>query len=491
MHLPLKSIRLEQPAVFAAVFSAAALLFAAVAVLAFLGACGAAGFAALAGAAAAGAGAAALWSRRGNGSANARLRDGICRLEPETARGASMTAAGFRPDSDESFFRMTEMIEHLQSNRSFNEVLKYVYDSFADYLPYTHIGVARVFPERNSVRAVYGISDPRHAMLKKQLLGYEVSLNATSLGRVLREKRPRIINDLEGYLKGKPLQPYNRILLSAGIRSSITFPLINNDTPIGILFFSSDRANAYRRKHIEFLQALAKHLMLSFEKSILSNEMILSSTLAMATMTEERDEQTGQHLERMKRYSRLLAELLSQGGKYSGVIDPAYVDAIEQFSPLHDIGKVSIRDAILLKPGKLTPEEFEIMKTHTVYGGKVLRMADENLKRLGHSIFKMGIEIAEGHHERWDGKGYPRGLAGEQIPLSARIVALADVFDALTSKRQYKEAFDFNLSAGMIRSESGSHFDPEIVRVFLENIDRFREIYLSFNVKAERKARAI
>jgi HD-GYP domain-containing protein (c-di-GMP phosphodiesterase class II) len=103
----------------------------------------------------------------------------------------------------------------------------------------------------------------------------------------------------------------------------------------------------------------------------------------------------------------------------------------------------------------------------------------------------MGIEIAEGHHERWDGKGYPRGLAGEQIPLSARIVALADVFDALTSKRQYKEAFDFNLSAGMIRSESGSHFDPEIVRVFLENIDRFREIYLSFNVKAERKARAI
>lgn len=166
---------------------------------------------------------------------------------------------------------------------------------------------------------------------------------------------------------------------------------------------------------------------------------------------------------------------------YRDEINFEYISQIERFSPLHDIGKVGVADGILLKPGKLTTEEFEEMKKHTTYGAAVLRTAEETISKHRKCLFKIGIEIAEGHQEKWDGSGYPYGKKGEEIPLSARIVAVADVLDALTSVRPYKKAFPFERSFQMIIEERGTHFDPKIIDTFIKHKDEIFRIYKKFH----------
>jgi PAS domain S-box-containing protein len=191
-----------------------------------------------------------------------------------------------------------------------------------------------------------------------------------------------------------------------------------------------------------------------------------AAMVGLAKLAETRDPETGQHLERMRNYSRLIAEELSTLSEYNLYITEEYIQDIYNSSPLHDIGKVGIPDAILLKPGKLTPTEFEIMKQHSAIGGDALQAADQQLG--GESFLTLGKEIAYYHHEKWDGTGYPAGLKEMDIPLSARIVAIADVYDALTSKRIYKEAVMHDQARGIIIDSSGSHFAEDVVRAFLK-----------------------
>lgn len=380
---------------------------------------------------------------------------------------------------------LINIIEDLSKNLPFKEILDKIFNSFIEYVPYTYIGVALIEDNGEIIRASYASCEKEYQNLSKRMSGFKTDINSTSLGKLLKSNKARLINDLEEYVKNKKIPEYNKILLEEGIKSSITFPLINNDKPIGIIFFSSNKKNIYKKEHIKFLKIVANSIMLSLEEDILMEDMVVSSTLALAVLTEERDPETGEHLNRMKIYSRMIAECLSKEDKYKDIIDMTYINSIERFSPLHDIGKVAIRDDILLKPGKLTPEEFEIMKTHAIYGGKVLRLADENLMKRRRSIFSVAIEIAEGHHEWWDGTGYPYGKKGEEIPLSARIVSIADVLDALTSKRPYKKAFTFDDSIEIIAKDAGKHFDPYITEIFFENISKFRARYKSFNKKQQ------
>jgi putative two-component system response regulator len=186
---------------------------------------------------------------------------------------------------------------------------------------------------------------------------------------------------------------------------------------------------------------------------------------AMAKLTESRDNDTGAHLERMREYSRLLADDLAHSPEFCQTIDGEFVQLLYLTCPLHDIGKVAIPDSILLKPGKLSPEEFELMKRHTLYGSETLEMVVQ--ARPEAEFLLMAQQIALTHHERWDGTGYPHGLAGDEIPLCGRIVALADVYDALTSKRVYKQAFSHETARSIILEGRGSHFDPRIVDAFL------------------------
>jgi response regulator RpfG family c-di-GMP phosphodiesterase len=198
---------------------------------------------------------------------------------------------------------------------------------------------------------------------------------------------------------------------------------------------------------------------------------------AIAGLTESRDPETGAHLERTRNYCVLLAEKLSGQARFKDAITHPFIDGIFQVSPLHDVGKVAVPDAVLLKPARLDPAEFEVMKTHTTAGAaafdKVLRQSDTE-------IFRMARRICLHHHERWDGGGYPARLAGEDIPLEARIMAFADVYDALLSKRVYKPAMSMELTREEIRKASGSQFDPFMAEVMLENIGLFEEIHSKF-----------
>ncbi len=201
--------------------------------------------------------------------------------------------------------------------------------------------------------------------------------------------------------------------------------------------------------------------------------------LGLAKLAEYRDTDTGAHLERMREFARVLAIDLRRVPKYREHITDAYIEDIYFSSPLHDIGKVGIPDHILCKRGTLTPEEREHMERHAEIGGKVIRAVEE---RVGHQSFlRVAMQVAECHHEKWDGSGYPKGLAGEEIPLSARIVALADVYDALTSQRIYKPAFSHQKSREIILEDSGTHFDPEVVAAFLNQEEQFQQIRAEFH----------
>ncbi|RCS40390.1 response regulator [Bremerella cremea] len=195
---------------------------------------------------------------------------------------------------------------------------------------------------------------------------------------------------------------------------------------------------------------------------------------AMARLAESRDTETGEHLERVREYSRCLARAMANMPQFADVIDGEFIRLIYQTSPLHDIGKVGIPDGVLLKPGKLTAEEFEVMKKHTILGADTL---DAALKKFPRARFlRMARDIAAAHHEKWDGSGYPYGLSGTDIPLSARIVAVADVYDALTTRRIYKDAYPTDYAEKVIRENSGKHFDPNVVTAFENCKDQFVQL---------------
>ncbi len=191
----------------------------------------------------------------------------------------------------------------------------------------------------------------------------------------------------------------------------------------------------------------------------------------LAKVAESRDQETGGHLTRMRAYSQILGKELARDGPYADQISGQFLDDLYRSSPMHDIGKVGIRDEILLKPGRLTPEEFETMQQHTVIGASILDQAVARLR--GGGFLAMAAVIARFHHERFDGTGYPTGLAGQEIPLPARIVAVADVYDALTSVRPYKPAYPTKKAKAIIRRDSGRHFDPVIVEAFCRRFDDF------------------
>jgi len=222
---------------------------------------------------------------------------------------------------------------------------------------------------------------------------------------------------------------------------------------------------------------------------ILSLESRELTIFSMAKLAESRDQETGAHLERIREYCRALADWMSRQERFRDQMDGDYVQLIYMTSPLHDIGKVGVPDRILLKPGKLTEAEFETMKQHTVIGSKTLEAS-----ALAHpeaQFLCMARDIARSHHERFDGSGYPDGLVGEAIPLCARIVALADVYDALTTKRVYKPAYRHEKARSIILEGAGRHFDPDVVQAFLAKEAEFLEIRQRYEAREEFESHAM
>jgi len=201
--------------------------------------------------------------------------------------------------------------------------------------------------------------------------------------------------------------------------------------------------------------------------------------IAMGTLAETRDNETGNHLKRTQTYIRALALKLQGHPRFKHYLSNDIIESLYKLAPLHDIGKVGIPDHILLKQGKLTPEEYEIMKTHPTLGSDALAAAESSLPAPS-KFLHIGREIAGGHHEKWDGSGYPNGLKGDAIPISARLMALADVYDALICKRVYKKAFSHEDAVAFIRDGRGAHFDPDVVDAFLEIQGEFDQIAKRF-----------
>lgn len=197
--------------------------------------------------------------------------------------------------------------------------------------------------------------------------------------------------------------------------------------------------------------------------------------MAMASLAETRDNETGNHLKRTQNYMRALAIKLRDHPRFSDFLTEDNIESLYKLAPLHDIGKVGIPDAILLKQGKLTPEEFEIMKMHPLLGGNAIAAAESGLPT-PNRFLHIAREIANGHHEKWDGSGYPQGLKGDDIPISARLMAVADVYDALISKRIYKQPFSHEAAVAHILLGKGAHFDPDVTDAFHTIQEEFRQI---------------
>jgi putative two-component system response regulator len=263
-----------------------------------------------------------------------------------------------------------------------------------------------------------------------------------------------------------------RTIRATDFRRYIYFIMVtSNVCPLDSIHGFSTGVDDYITKPYKASELLMR---VNVGRRIVQLETSQLTIFALAKLTESRDQDTGAHLERVRNYCRVLAEQLRINPKYATIINDEYVRLIYQTSPLHDIGKVAIPDSILLKPGKLTRDEFELMKTHTLRGAETLEAALCEFPNA--SFLRMARDIALTHHEKFNGSGYPNALSREQIPLCGRIVALSDVYDALTSKRVYKNAYSHEQALKTILNEAGKHFDPDIVAAFIAKNRQFDEI---------------
>jgi putative two-component system response regulator len=262
----------------------------------------------------------------------------------------------------------------------------------------------------------------------------------------------------------------------------------------GLLYARLVKSHENERAVAEFLKDQNAFLDSEVKRRTREVETIQDVTiLAMASLAESRDNETGNHIRRTQNYVLALAKELRTHPRFKPALDDKTIDMLYKSAPLHDIGKVGIPDAILLKPGKLTPEEFEIIKTHTTIGRDTIAAA-EKLIEAPSTFLRLAREIAHYHQEKWDGSGYPEALRGDAIPISARLMALADVYDALISRRVYKPPFPHEKAVSIITEGSGKHFDPDVVAAFLRIERQFRAIadrFADTEEEVRAKARAL
>lgn len=382
--------------------------------------------------------------------------------------------------------KLIQLTSLLNSGADLNEALKYIYKSYEGILPYNMIGIVLANPFGSTYNQMCISDDGKECTCvykDNELSNIKCCgvLEKKVLDQLITWKKVRIIESYEEYLKSNGDSEHTKVLLKEGYKSSISIPIVANDICYGVLKFLSKKDNAFNHNHIVIAKIIANCLSLSIEKSFLIEELVLTSIMGFVKLVEARDNDTGEHVERMQNYSRIIAKSLMNMGKYKETITNDFIGDVYKFSPLHDIGKIAIPDSILLKPGKLTEEEFKVMKTHTTIGANILKNASESLSRKGKDFFKMAIDIALYHHEKFDGTGYPMGMRGSDIPISARIVAVADVLDALSSKRVYKKAYDIFDSMKIIVNQKGTSFDPIVIDALMDSVKEVVNVYEQYN----------
>jgi HD-GYP domain-containing protein (c-di-GMP phosphodiesterase class II)/HAMP domain-containing protein len=310
------------------------------------------------------------------------------------------------------------------------DTLRLVSLEFGAFLPVEWVGVFTLTPDRQHFSLERLHAEGPGSFKENDTFAYDLGLPPGTL----ETGRPLALNDLAGLASRAPTLSLIVRLRQDHKGSAVILPLGGGSEHQAVLVIASAIPGAYAPAQVAFLGNLAAQISHVLEKTLFMEGLVIAAVEGLAKLAESRDPETGGHLTRMSLYSALIAEELGSASSSRPEVTPRYIREVFRFAPMHDIGKVGIRDDILLKPGRLDPGERTEMERHPVIGGQVLQRCEEQMNRLGHSIFKVGIEIAECHHEKFDGSGYPKGLKGSTIPLSARIIAVADVFDALRIK---------------------------------------------------------
>lgn len=337
------------------------------------------------------------------------------------------------------------------------------------------IGIAFVDYQNKKFIAEYGTMNYGNIKLGP---GFEVGFHETSLISILNDKTTIINQNLDTSLKKKPKSKALDLLSQEGIISNMTIPVLMNGRVFGLVFFSSKKRAHFKDSDKIIGEKIVNSISSLLIRAYFTKVVLNKVTSSFSQLVDQKDNDTGEHLERMTIYSLIVARGLKLHQKAGYSVSDKFLLELERNASAHDIGKVGIPDNILKKPGKLTPKEWEIMKTHTSIGADIFSDLRESLHLFGDDFFHYAEIIARYHHEKWDGSGYPEGLSGTSIPLAARIVAIGDVFDALTSKRVYKNAFSFEDSVATLVDGKGQHFDPFLIEVFLEQLDDIKEVYL-------------
>jgi len=374
-----------------------------------------------------------------------------------------------------------------EENRFIEEVRevlleKYIVDDVVDELfvllneriGVDRVGLAFVDYTREMIIAEYGMIIDHSLKLGP---GFEVPFVRTSLYDLIDSKRPLINNDLEAEFIKRPKSSSLYLLSQEGIKSNLILPMTMGNAVFGFLFLSSKQKNFFTSYHLHLAEKIVYEIKGLLNRSYFTKVVFSKITNGFSELVEKKDNETGEHILRMVKYSSLIARKLLAKNHPDYPMQERIVLEIERNAAVHDIGKVGIPDSILKKPGKLTDEEWEIMRTHPIIGGDIFKSIREGLKAFDPDLYKVSEDITRYHHEKWNGEGYPMGLKGNDIPIVARIVSVADVFDAISSKRIYKEAFDIKESFELLKSMSGTNLDPYLVDLFIENYEEVIEIY--------------
>ncbi len=352
-------------------------------------------------------------------------------------------------------------------------------------LNFVHKALAQHLPEVDRISvAVY---DPKTDLLKTfihssggadPLSNYQALLSGLdSLQEIIRTGKPRVVNNIGLDYHGK--QEHSRKISVQGYGSSYTLPMYLNGVFFGFVFFNSYQKNAFAESALESLDLYGHLISLTVINELTLFHTMLAAVKTARDMTAHRDVETGAHLDRMSRFARLIAKVLAP--KYN--FNDEDIEHIFLFAPLHDIGKISVPDSILHKPKHLNPQEFEIMKQHAVKGREMIdsMLAEFNLESLPYVDTLR--HITELHHEKIDASGYPHGLKGDEIPIEARIIAVADIFDALTSQRPYKAAWANDQAFALLRTLAGRKLDADCVQALVDNRDKVERIQDQFGSK--------
>jgi response regulator RpfG family c-di-GMP phosphodiesterase len=394
--------------------------------------------------------------------------------------------------------KINEIISMLNSGKSTDEIFSKLHVSLKRIIPFDGM-ILTLLNETNTFLNIENMvfnQSNFYTLLRK---GDRFFISELSIKQLVEGDIDLLnVEDLGLYLKNNKMHDVFHEVNRSGINSILAVSLVLKNQIRGIIFFLSGQKSFFKSHHITFVRSIVGQIALSVQRAELMKEieshsknlekMVSQRTeevlktqratiFALSSLADARDSETGDHLERIRNYSVVLMQLYRLEEDHPEINARILRDLYDS-SVLHDIGKVGIPDYILLKKGFLTDEEFEIMKKHPIIGYDALKNASVDL---GSDFFlNMAMDITLYHHERWDGAGYPYGLTGEDIPLSARIVTIADVYDALTSKRPYKEAYSHDKAIDIMKDESGK-YDPELFNLFVKNAEKFNNIRIEFS----------